>query len=180
MAATGFTWDTGREVALAGRPPVRLNPTADHAREPAARYLVGYLKARQAGDGDLGWVRGPKSGLLQQLTEFGLLRARWQNGKANEASESNRKDTQQRTLEFIANCPMPQFSWTLLTTALKENNFSAFERQLAEAAIRFEDVPALRYAARYERAAGLSQAAILARTDRGARKRHSARSTATR
>ena len=162
LAATGFTWDTGKEVSLAGRPAARLNPTADHPREAAARYLVGYLKARQAGDGDVGWVRGPRSGLLQQLNEFCLLRARWKNGKANEANEANRKDTQQRTLDFIANCPLPQFSWTLLTTALKENNFSAFGRQLAEAALRFEDVPALRYAARYERAAGLAQAAVLA------------------
>jgi len=160
LAATGYTWDTGREVSLAAN-TLRLDPPADHPHEPLAKYIAGYLKARQTDGAEIGPVGGPRDGLLQQLADLHDLRLRWTSGKANQGDEQSRRRDRHRTLRFIRNCRSPAFGWALLCTAIKQTNDADFCRTLAEAALRFENVPALRYAARYEHAAALFRVASL-------------------
>jgi tetratricopeptide (TPR) repeat protein len=134
-----------------------LDVLAEHLDEPLAQYLALYTSpvlrkhASQWAVGAVQW----NSGFLRHLALSHALYQRWQNDRAGQASPAERE----RAFDYVRRNKGSRFGWALLCLlqdrAGKDRDFHA---ALADLWPLFEDVPGLKYAARYEQARSLFHA----------------------
>ncbi len=143
---------------------------AEHLDEPVAQYLALHSSpvlrkhASQWAAGSAQWGEG----FLQHLAVSHALYQRWQDAKVLKGSAARVKAETQRALEYVRRHKGTAWGWALLTLmqdragelmavrpAVPDNGLHA---ALAECWPLFEDVPGLRYAARYEQARSLYRA----------------------
>src|SRR5262249_12543934 len=99
-------------------------------------------------------------GLLRRLALTHALLQRWQNGKAAGGTEAQRQAERERALEYESRYKGTGAAWALLglmqdrarEDEARKKDVRDTYRALAEAWLLFEDVPGLRYGARYEHA----------------------------
>ena len=149
-----------------------FDPLQHHPDEPLAKYLTGRLESRRA-DGwqEIGPIGGQADGFLQQLAEFHDLWGRWTaSGELAYTPEIGEKHEAffRRSLDFVGRSTSERRAWAVFTLLLDElraldagDSSTKAQRNeqkrrlgnmLLETIARFEDVPGLRYVARYERA----------------------------
>jgi tetratricopeptide (TPR) repeat protein len=134
---------------------------AEHLDEPLAQYLALYTSpvlrkhASQWAVGTGQW----KEGFLRHLALSHALYQRWQNDQAGKADPPALKTERERAFEYVRRNKGSLFGWALLCLlqdrAGKDRDFHA---ALADLWPLFEDVPGLKYAARYEQARSLFHA----------------------
>jgi ferric-dicitrate binding protein FerR (iron transport regulator) len=143
---------------------------AEHLDEPVAQYLALHSSpvlrkhASQWAVGSGQWGEG----FLQHLAVSHALYQRWQNAKILKGNLARVKADVQRGLDYVRRHTGTAWGWTLLCLMqdragevkalhplLQDNSLHA---SLAECFALFEQVPGLRYAARYEQARCLLRA----------------------
>jgi ferric-dicitrate binding protein FerR (iron transport regulator) len=185
LLSTGQTWDPKEKQAFQGGDPLALDPLADHPNDPLAKYVAAYLNGvarSHAGSALRGVPDGrfssswnaternategvPYSGdtqttqdFFRQLAEFHDLWDRWHDDRALGGDEPQRRQECQRALAFIEHAQSPELAWGLLMAVREVLTNSDFHNGFAAAIQRFDTVPGLEYAARYERARALFDA----------------------
>ena len=182
LLASGCTWKRGDKQSFRDGDPLQLDPLADHPDEPAAKYLAACLDGKDTpvvtpeGDsptkGDSPIFADHRSAtvpgklgqsptydtLLGQLAALHDLCSHWQSGKATQGTEAEQKLQRQRAVDFIRNARTPDFAWAAWVAIHDRASGAEFSRDMAEAALRFKDIPGLAYTARYEHARALAKA----------------------
>ncbi len=105
--------------------------------------------------GDPAETEAGDSSFLRQLAEFHDLWDRWHDGRATAGDESQRRQERRRALAFIERAQPPELAWGLLMAVRAVLSDADFYTGFAAAIPRFETVPGVQYAARYERARAL-------------------------
>jgi tetratricopeptide (TPR) repeat protein len=155
LLSTGQTWNPKEKQDVGGGDPLLLDPLADHPNDPLAKYVAACLASSRPGGpkdfGDPAQTTFHDSTFLRQLAEFHDLWNRWHDGRATQGDASQQQQERQRALAFVERAQSPELAWGLLMEV--RGAFTGDEHQRSAAAIRrFEAVPGLEYAARYERA----------------------------
>jgi ferric-dicitrate binding protein FerR (iron transport regulator) len=169
LIAGGHTWNAKDQQHFGNSVELLCDPLEDHPDHPLAQYVAAYLKLRTgqqqefnlpAASRAAGFIPAPESddGFLQELAGFRDLWHHWNSGRANQGDKAERQEERRRALEFIGGCRSPEFGWALWTEMRRRGSGHEFYRELAEAATVFEEVPALVYTFRYERARALKDA----------------------
>ncbi|HUU59388.1 MAG TPA: hypothetical protein VMZ50_07585, partial [Phycisphaerae bacterium] len=127
---------------------------------PAARYL---LASREAGSPDnyapFAALGDPRSGFIGHLAHFRCLWTLDRKLQARNArTPSDRNVWRKEVLEYAEKTGPSAFTWALLSEMAKDSGDSKSCRRQAAAFERFGDIPAFRYAARYEAARALFHA----------------------
>ena len=158
LLSTGQTWNPVEKQAFRDGDPLLVDPLADHPNNPLAKYVAAYLASSRPGApkdlGDPTQTATHDSSFFGQLAEFHDLWDRWRDGRATQGNEFQQQEQCQRALAFIDRGQPPELAWGLLMAvrgALGGAKFNEF----VPAIRRFEAVPGLQYAARYERARAL-------------------------
>jgi len=158
LLSGGYSWDR-QEKQQFGNTTVQMDPLADHPREPLAEYVATYLEMNRSGSPDnLKPVTGPRDGFVQQLAEFRDVWKRFNSGRANQGSEESQRRERERALRFVRESHSPEFGWAIFSQIRNYGGDQEFYRGVGKAALAFEDVPSLSYAARYEHARGTGRA----------------------
>ena len=174
LLSAGLKWNPKEKQAFQGGDPLLVDPLADHPHDPLAKYVAAYLASSQPGGpkdfGDPaesrsrrpeqapGHPRYPLAGrgsvptgdFFRQLAEFHDLWERWHDGRATAGDEAQQRQEHQRVLAFIESAQPPEFGWGLLMAIRGVLPADTFHDGFAAAIPRFQTVPGLRYAARYE------------------------------
>jgi Tfp pilus assembly protein PilF len=129
---------------------------AEYPDEPLAQYLALHsspLLRKHASQWAVGSRQWAGAGILKHLAVSHALYQRWQNDKVVKGSLDKRKAERQRALDYVYRNKGTLFGWILLglmqDRAGKDKELHA---ALAEAWPLLENIPGLRYAARYEQA----------------------------
>jgi RNA polymerase sigma factor (sigma-70 family) len=151
LLSSGLTWNPKDRQDAGGGDPLLFDPLADHPKDPLARYAAVYLaSAKPGGPKDFGDVVASGSGessLLGQLAEFHDLWERWHDGRATAGDGEQQHKEIRHCRTFIEHAP-PAFAWAMLMAA--RDKTGAYGSYFGSAFARFENVPGLAYAARYE------------------------------
>ncbi len=179
LLSTGQTWNPKEKQAFQGGDPLLVDPLADHPHDPLAKYVAAYLNEVAVGNALRGvpdekrhspswnaaeernategvpYSRDAKtaardSSFLRQLAEFHDLWDRWHDGRATGGDESQQHQERQRALAFIERAQPVELAWGLLMAVRETLSGRDFHDGFAAAIRRFETVPGLHYAARYE------------------------------
>ena len=164
LLSTGQTWNPKEKQVFPDGESLLVDPLADHPHDPLASYAAAYLASSQPGGpkdfGNLIEAGTHDSSFFHQLADFHDLWNRWHDGRAPQGDESQQKQERERALAFIERA-QPLFAWGLLMEVRHALNCGEFDRGFAAAFQRFESVPGLEYAARYERAGAVLEAGRL-------------------
>src|SRR5262249_40687377 len=140
---------------------------AEHLDEPVAQYLAlhsspvlrKHASQWAAGSGQWG------EGFLQHLAVSHALLQRWQDAKVLKGSPARVRAETRRALDYVRRHKGTAWGWALLTlmqdrageikTVFPALQDTGLHAALADCFALFENVPGLRYAARYEQARSL-------------------------
>jgi tetratricopeptide (TPR) repeat protein len=166
LLSSGQTWNPAEKEAFPGGDPLLLDPLADHPGDRLARYIAAYLAASQP-SGPKGLVdptQGrrpetrtsgtlvPAGDFLSQLAEFHDLWENWHDGRAMSGDVPQQRQEIERARAFVDRTQSPDFAWGILMAVRGAVSGQQFHETFASDFERFETVPGLAYAARYERA----------------------------
>src|SRR5581483_5382486 len=103
--------------------PIQFNPEAEHPTSPLAKYLAYHLNTMTFGQqGPLGDLGGAPGSLLEKLGKFRDLWFVWNNGQANNGTETERKKRRDEALQFVKECKIPVFAWVLLEAVQRHSS----------------------------------------------------------
>ena len=157
LLSNGHNWDRKQKQQI-GRVSVHMDPLEDHPRNPLAEYVSTHLQLQRSEvPDDLKPVSGPKEGFIQKLAEFRDVWQRFDSGKANQGNDESRRRERDRALRFVRNSGSPEFGWAILSMIRNQGGDQEFYRAAGDAALAFEKIPSLSYAARYEHARGFQR-----------------------
>ena len=179
LLSSGQTWNPREKQDFGGPDPLLADPLIDHPKDPLARYVAGYLGKAIPPVGNV--LRGVPNGegsspvrnavekknaaegvahsdFFGQLAEFHELWDPWRDDQVTARNERQQRRERERAIAFIQHTPSPEMAWGLLMAI--RGTFGNCESPDGFAPLfkRFETVPELKYAARYEQGRALLNA----------------------
>jgi len=179
LLSSGQTWNPKEKQDFGGPAPLLADPLVDHPNDPLARYVAGYLGKLTPPVGNA--LRGVPSGggsppvrnavekknaaegvapsdFFGQLAEFHELWDPWRDDQVAAHNEPQQRRERERAIAFIQHTPSPQMAWGLLMAIRETLGNCESPDGFAPMFKRFETVPELKYAARYEQGRALLNA----------------------
>jgi len=156
--AAGNSWNADQtQFEIDGR-KYTLDPAAAHPGMALAAYLHQQLRINQNGAGNQDQPAVTGNAFVQRMHVLRDICNEYASGRANSGTPEQRAKALDRGMGVLHDLADPGLGWALLTLTQGSTGDATVHARIAIAAGAFEDVPALAYTARYERARSLRNA----------------------